>query len=92
MQSSGGRDRVTPYKKASDAWLQSEAFQTLSEPTTLGASPLNRLYLENRLRDAFAAGWNARGECTAVETADGIQRLCPICERNYTSGTEQCDH
>ena len=27
-----------------------------------------------------------------LETTAGMQRLCPICQRNYTSGDEVCDH
>lgn len=51
---------MTEYKNAIDAWVESESFKRSSEPGTLRAPATYRIYLENRLRDAFAAGWNAR--------------------------------
>jgi hypothetical protein len=52
----------TPYKNSLDAWLDSDEFMTSSDPATLRAPSEQRQYLENRLKRAFEAGWNARGD------------------------------
>lgn len=52
----------TPFKKAHDAYVESEKFNGLSDPTTLKAPADQRQYLENRLWSAFSAGWRARGD------------------------------
>jgi hypothetical protein len=53
--------------KDSDEWLSS------SDPLTLKSTPANRVYLENRLHRAFAAGWNAaiKWAAAASETEGG---------------------
>lgn len=51
-------DMRSPLAKARDEWLASADGVTCGDPTTLGASPLTRQYLENRLVKAFLAGAN----------------------------------
>lgn len=48
------------YKDALDAYLA--AHTESCDPTTLRAPAEVRTYLENRLKAAFAAGWNAGTE------------------------------
>lgn len=51
---------MTPYKKAIDAFTESEEWQISTDPKTIGASERQRVYIENRMHRAFHAGWNAR--------------------------------
>jgi len=55
----------TPFKKANDNYTGSNVFLGLSDPTTLGASPKQRQFLENRLLSAYRQGWNDRGNSDA---------------------------
>ena len=52
---------MTPYKSAIDEFTDSAEFKKASEPTTIYAPSNQRQFLENRLTQAFMAGWNARG-------------------------------
>ena len=59
---------MTKFKKAHDAFVESETFEGLSEPATLKAPTDQRQFLENRLHRAFSAGWNA-----AIDAAEDKQ-------------------
>lgn len=48
-----------PEVLAWDQWASSDDGSPLADPTTLYAPADKRLYLENRLRRAFHAGWMA---------------------------------
>jgi hypothetical protein len=61
----GRRVAVTPYKQAIDAWIETGDYKGAADPATLHAPESYRIYLENRLRTAFAAGWSARAEVAA---------------------------
>lgn len=58
---------MTPYKRALDAFLNSPEGISCSEPTSLQAPTSMRSYIENRLKRAFDAGWNAA--CGQAERA-----------------------
>lgn len=47
----------TFYKEALDAYL--DANPETTDPVSLGAPERMRVYIENRLKRAFEAGWNA---------------------------------
>lgn len=51
---------MTPFKRAMDNFKESDEWHESTDPTTLGATERQRVYLENRLQRAFACGWNAR--------------------------------
>lgn len=51
---------MNAYVRAFNAWLESTEFKGSSDPTSLKAPSDQRQYLENRLKRAFEAGWNAR--------------------------------
>lgn len=48
------------YVKAWNDYTRSESFLKSSEPSTIGASEVQRHFLENRLKHAFDEGWNRR--------------------------------
>lgn len=50
------------YKEKVDRFIESDEGKRCCNPTTIGASAEMRRYLENRIREAFAAGWNAGAE------------------------------
>lgn len=58
----------TPYKQAIDAYIESDDWMTSSDPATLRAPQEMRVYLENRLKIAFAAGWR---HCEAALATQG---------------------
>jgi hypothetical protein len=47
------------YKKSVDSYIESDEGKASIDPTTLRAPPEMRQYLENRIRCAYAEGWNA---------------------------------
>lgn len=49
---------MTPYKHALDKFIESEEFQKMRDRTTIDRT--SNVYLENRLKMAFEAGWNAK--------------------------------
>ncbi len=52
---------TTQYKRDCDAFRNSELFKSLSDPEGLGSTAeARRVYLTNRLMDAFEEGWSAR--------------------------------
>lgn len=57
------------YKDALDAYL--ESVPESCDPTTLRAPAEMRTYLENRLKRAFEAGWNAGTESYESRLASG---------------------
>jgi len=65
---------MTPYKQAVDKFMGSPEWETLSEPRSLRAPPEVRQYLENRLKRAFEAGWNARlsADCDEIAKRRGL--------------------
>lgn len=50
---------MTSFKKAWDAFSESDEFHESTDPLSIGAPGHQRVYLENRINRAFAAGWNA---------------------------------
>lgn len=51
---------TTKYKADCDAFKESELFKALTDPEGLGATPeIRRMYLTNRIMDAFEEGWSA---------------------------------
>jgi hypothetical protein len=64
---------TTPYKKAIDAFIESDDWLVSSEPTTLRAPAEMRQYLENRLKTAFAAGWRHCEAALATQGKPGEQ-------------------
>jgi hypothetical protein len=53
---------VTDYAREVDAFKDSDEWLVSANPRTLGAPPTQQQYLENRLLQAFQAGWNARAK------------------------------
>lgn len=49
----------TPYGEAWERYATSKWGQGALEPTTLGAAADQAKYLENRIKSAFAEGWNS---------------------------------
>ncbi len=49
---------MTRFKQAHDAFVKSETYEGLTEPTTIKAPRDQRQYLKNRIERAYAAGWN----------------------------------
>lgn len=66
----------TPYKKAIDAFIESDDWLVASDPTTIRAPAEMRTYLENRLKTAFAAGWK---QCEALAAQGKRQYACAGC-------------
>lgn len=50
---------MTAFKKAWGNFKESDEYHDGTDPTTIGAPSKQRVYLENRINRAFAAGWNA---------------------------------
>lgn len=50
---------MTAFKKALDNFKESDEYHEGTDPLTIGAPGRQRMYLENRINRAFAAGWNA---------------------------------
>lgn len=50
-------ERRHPQAVALDKWLETDEGKTCTEPVLL--NQYQRTYLENRIRRAFAAGWDA---------------------------------
>jgi len=61
---------MTEYKKAIDAFMISDEGIRASDPATISAPLKNRVYLENRLREAFRAGWLAHEAATGIKPQD----------------------
>lgn len=59
----------TPYSKAWLEFATGEGMRAIRDNSIL-SSPLQLPYLENRIKQAFAAGWNARGYADAERAAD----------------------
>lgn len=60
---------TTKYKADCDAFKASQLFKALTDPEGLGATPqIRRMYLTNRIMDAFEEGWSA---CDSVDSARG---------------------
>lgn len=62
----------TDFKKAIDAYLISDEGCAACDPTTLRAPEQNRQYLENRLKEAFTAGWNASFAVKPSDSANPV--------------------
>lgn len=52
----------TFFKEATDAYLISDEGCAACDPVTIRAPTSQRQYLENRIKLAFAAGWNAAAQ------------------------------
>ena len=62
-----------PSAIAQDEWFKSEQGIASEEPSTLGASEVQRQFLTNRLHSAFQAGYNA-GEAQKQKEIDALAK------------------
>lgn len=68
-------------------YVQSQEYRAARQPETLGGSNhIRQTYLENRLRNAFDAGWNAAGGALA-----GASVTCDVLHSTHgSSATARC--
>lgn len=67
----------TEYSKAWRKFTQTAEFRTAVDPQTIGAEPKQQRFIENRLRIAFDAGWNAKVSSLLVVINDWAKRSNP---------------
>ena len=66
---------MTAYAIAWRKFQKSPELESLADPTTIGADEKQRKYLENRLKSAFDAGWNAKTSTILDAVTNAIEHF-----------------